>query len=67
MLLRRLLVNTYSTKPMPMGVKFRKLHRKEFYLSPADTERALELVHGGSIRKDRELVEFIDQHGGWLD
>jgi len=60
-------MNTYSTRPMPYGAKVRKLVRREFYLSPACTEQAIELVQGGSVRSERELIEYIDQHGEWLD
>lgn len=50
-----------------MGVKLRKMRAKQFYLSVADTQRAIELCEDGSITSARALVDFIDEHGEWLD
>ncbi len=55
------------TKPIPYGVKLRKLYAKQFYLAKEWFNELILSLEEGTIRKDREAVSFIDQHGEWID
>ena len=60
-------MNTYANKPMPFGIKVKKLFKKQFYLSPRDYA---ELIHGletGQPMRMRDVVNFVDDNGEWLD
>lgn len=60
-------MNTFRHKPMPYGVKLRKMLASQFYLAQADADLARELLESKTIRNERGLVSFIDEHGEWLD
>lgn len=53
--------------PVPYGVKLRKLYAKQFYLARELFDELLQCLEEGTIRKDREAISFIDQHGDWID
>ena len=60
-------MNQYQHKPMPYGAKLRKLLAAQFYLNQADTDQARESLESGILRSERDLINYIDTHGGWLD
>lgn len=60
-------MNTYSIKPMPYGAKLRKLYLGQFYLSDACRDESASLIDAGSMTKERQLIDYIDTHGEWLD
>lgn len=60
-------MNQYQHKPMGYGVKLRKLLASQFYLNQEDTDQAREYLESGALRTERELINFIDNNGEWLD
>ena len=53
------------SKPMPYGLKVKKLYEKQFYLARETYSDFLFMLEHGQIRSNREAVDFIEQHGDW--
>ncbi len=47
--------------------KLDKMYRGQFYLSRSLDREFLQQLEEGSIIQDRSAVEFIDEHGEWMD
>lgn len=58
---------TGSVSPIPYGTKVRKLYRKQFILHRLDEKRMFQLIEEGSMVRISQVVEFVDNHGSWLD
>ena len=56
-----------SKPPMPFGVKLSKLWAGQFYLNPADTYELQAKVISGEFHDEHQAVDFIDEHGEWID
>lgn len=54
-------------KSLPFGAKLRKLYANQFYLSSIHRRELLSMCEHGMIRHDREAVNFVDEHGEWMD
>ena len=54
-------------KPMPFGLKLRRLYANQFYLSATQRRELLSMLEHGMIGSDREAVAYVDEHGEWLD
>lgn len=52
---------------MPYGAKVRKLYNKQFYLAHRCYEDLLDSLEAGVFKRQKEVVDFIDRHGEWLD
>ena len=53
--------------PLKYHQKLRKLYTDSFYLSPTLRTELIAQLEEGSIRRDREAIAYVDQHGEWLD
>jgi hypothetical protein len=59
-------MNTYANKPMPYGVKERKLFRRQFYLTEDDFNLLIIKCEDENYTV-RQAICFIDAWGEWLD
>jgi len=60
-------MNTYKHKPMPHGVKVRKLFNRQFILGRERYNQLIEMCESYEIKSISQAVAFIDYHGEWLD
>lgn len=60
-------MNEYMHRPMPYGVKLRKLWAGKFYLAPADREELTQRIDWGEYTREEQVVGYVDEHGEWLD
>lgn len=47
--------------------KLDKMYRGQFYLSRTLNKEFLQQLEEGSIMQDKTAIEFIDNHGEWMD
>lgn len=59
--------NAYNNRPMPYGAKVRKVLSKQFYLSSDRMEQLIIMLECSTITRMRDVVDYIEEKGGWLD
>lgn len=59
-------MNTYKDKPIPFGAKVRRVFTKQFYLPPEALAELIDLCSTTELTM-RQVVDYIDEHGGWID
>jgi hypothetical protein len=54
-------------KPLPYGAKLGKLYAGKFYLPKDSYADFIAHLEGGTIRNNREAIDYVEEYGSWLD
>ena len=56
-----------SKPPLTTGQKLVKLWAGQFYLAPADREELTQRIDWGTYTREEQVIDFVEEHGEWLD